>query len=102
MADKINPASMVDAPQLKPKLESETKTIGGPGDPRSIAPNAVDTVEYGTETPWRDTPPTNVSSAFETANDASPPTDPAASQDDCNAQPVEEVEPEGDPTTRKK
>jgi len=90
----VDPASMVVSPQSKPKIESETKEVGGPGDPRIIAANAVDTPDYGTETPWRDTPPTNVSSIHETNSDQSPPTDPDASQEDCDAMLESEVPPE--------
>ena len=99
MADNIHPASMVTAPHLKPKLESETKHVGGPGDPRGgiAAIHSVDTAEDGTETPWRDTPPTNVSSIAETINDGSPPTDPAIPPEYADAMPEDQVPEEPDP-----
>jgi len=99
MADQINPASTIIAPHLKPRLESETKVVGGPGDPRGGvgAIHSVDTIEDGTETPWRDTPPTNVSSVAETLNDGSPPTDPAIPPEAADAMPEDQVPDEPDP-----
>jgi hypothetical protein len=91
---EVDPASMVISPHTKPKLESETKTIGGAGDPRVVAANAVDTPTEGTETPWRDTPPTNVSSTFETNNDHSPPHDPDTDPDDLDSMHEDLVPPE--------
>jgi len=99
MAEEINPASMIAAPHLKPKLESETKVVGGPGDPRGgvAAIHSVDTVEDGTETPWRDTPPTNISSVAETYNDSSPPTNPDIPPEAADAMPEDQVPEEPDP-----
>lgn len=48
--------------------------IGGSGDPRMISPLASETPIYGTETPYRRTPPTNFSSIAETAATGTPPT----------------------------
>lgn len=72
----IHPADMTVSPQDKPVLESDTKEIGGPGDPRSgaISPLAVDTPATGTETPYRKTPPTNVGSIAEAGLTSTPPT----------------------------
>lgn len=93
MAEKfqgeIDPASMVISPQDKPKAEIDPKV-----DPKTISSFALDTLTEGTETPWRDTPPTNVSSVHETNNDQSPPTDPDAKVEDCDAQREEDVPPE--------
>lgn len=99
MADEIDPGSMIVAPHLKPKIESITKVVGGPGDPRGGvgAIHSVDTVEDGTETPWRDTPPTNVSSVAETNNDHSPPTDPEIKLEDADAMHEDNVPEEPDP-----
>lgn len=100
---EVDPASTVISPHTKPKIESETKVIGAhAGDPRVVAANAVDTPTEGTETPWRDTPPTNISSVYETANDHSPPNDPNTDPDDLDAVPEEETPPEADapPDTR--
>lgn len=95
---EIDPTSMVHSPGDKIQRPYPLpEPIGGPGDPRSISPLAVDTPTEGTETPWRDTPPTNVSSVHETNNDQSPPTDPAANVEDCDAQPAVDVPPEGEP-----
>ena len=94
---EVDPASMVISPHTKPKIESETKTIGAhAGDPRVVAANAVDTPTEGTETPWRDTPPTNVSSTFETNNDHSPPHDPDTNPDDLDSMHEDLVPPEGE------
>ena len=88
---------MVISPHTKPKLESETRIIGAhAGDPRVVAANAVDTPTEGTETPWRDTPPTNVSSTFETNNDHSPPHDPDTDPDDLDSMHEDLVPPEGE------
>jgi hypothetical protein len=96
MANEINPASMIVAPHLKPRLESETKVVGGPGDPRGgiAAIHSGDTAEDGTETPWRDTPPHNMSSVAETQNDHSPPTDPDIDPEDADSKPEVIVPPE--------
>ena len=89
---EVDPASMIISPHTKPKIESETKVIGAyQGDPRVISALAVDTPTEGTETPWRDTPPTNVTSVFETANDHSPPHEADVDPDDLNAQPEDGV-----------
>jgi hypothetical protein len=98
----IDPASTIISPHTKPKIESETKAVGGPGDPRgAVASNAVDTPTEGTETPWRDTPPTNISSIAETINDGSPPTDPAIPPEAADAMPEEDVPEEPDPAARR-
>lgn len=92
---EVDPVSMVISPQYKPRIEPETKIVGGPGDPRGgVAAIHGDTPTEGTETPWRDTPPTNISSVHETNNDQSPPTDPDADVADCDAQPAGDVPPE--------
>jgi hypothetical protein len=107
-ADDINPADMTVPPQSKPQLESETKEVGAlENDPRAgaISPLAVDTVEYGTETPWRDTPPHNYSSQYETDNDHSPPGEPPNDPADTNASEgfnEPETPPEGETTSRKR
>ena len=62
----------------------------------SVAGNAVDTPTEGTETPWRDTPPTNVSSVFETNNDHSPPHDPDTDPEDLDSMHEDLVPPEGE------
>jgi hypothetical protein len=69
--------------------------IGGPGDPRMISPLAFDTPLYGTETPYRKTPPTNIGSAAEAAATSTPPTNPAVTQAqaDDNLTPVAAVPP---------
>jgi len=99
MANEVDPVSMIVAPHLKPRLEVETKMVGGPGDPRGgvAAIHSVDTEEDGTETPWRDTPPTNISSIAETINDGSPPTDPDIPLEYADAMPEEDVPEEPDP-----
>ena len=98
---EVDPASMIVSPHSKPKIESETKIIGSfDGDPRVISPLAVDTETEGTETPWRDTPPTNVSSTFETNNDHSPPHDPNTDPADLDAMHEDLVPPEGEPLAR--
>lgn len=95
------PASMIISPHTKPKIESETKIIGAhDGDPRVIAANAVDTPTEGTETPWRDTPPTNISSTFETNNDHSPPHDPNTDPADLDSMHEDLVPPEGEAGAR--
>ena len=94
---EVDPASMIVSPHSKPKIESETKIIGSfDGDPRVISPLAVDTQTEGTETPWRDTPPTNVSSTFETNNDHSPPHDPNTDPEDLDSMHEDLVPPEGE------
>jgi len=45
-----------------------------------ISPLAFDTPQYGTETPYRKTPPTNIGSAAEAAATSTPPTNPAVTQ----------------------
>lgn len=72
---EIDPADMTVSPQDKPVLESETKVIGGPGDPRGGPSElSVETPAYGTETPYRKTPPTNISSIAEAGLTSTPPT----------------------------
>ena len=61
-----------------------------------VAPLEGDTATYGTETPWRDTPPNNFSSAAETAIDQSPPTPQGIDPLDADAMPEDEVPPEGE------
>lgn len=92
---QIDPASMVVPPQDKPQLESETKEIGGSGDPRDISTLGSDTPQYGTETPYRKTPPTNMGSVAEAAATSTPPTGAAVAQSDADDQltPVNTVLP---------
>ena len=92
---EIDPASTVISPHTKPRIESETKIVGTyAGDPRVVAANAVDTPTEGTETPWRDTPPTNVSSQFETDNDHSPPHEADVDPEDLDCKLEEDLPPE--------
>ncbi len=53
---------------------AEEVCIGGPGDPRMPSLYGFDTPLYGTETPYRKTPPTNIGSAAEAAETTTPPT----------------------------
>ena len=71
-ADEINPFTTIISPHEN-LAEPDPQPIGGPGDPRVIAPNALDTLLYATETPMRQTPPTN----GEVATDTTPPTEEA-------------------------
>ena len=84
---EVDPASMVISPHSKPLLEPDTKKIGGPGDPRSPSLLGFDTPQYGTETPYRKTPPTNVGSAAEAAATTTPPTGGAITQAQADAEP---------------
>ena len=93
MVDEINAASMIVAPHLKPRSKLEARATGIP----SAGIQSVDTDESGTETPWRDTPPTNISSVAETFNDGSPPTDPSIPQEAADAMPEDQVPEEPDP-----
>jgi hypothetical protein len=61
--------------------------IGGPGDPRMPSMFSFDTPIFGTETPYRKTPPTNVGSAAEAAATATPPTGGAITQAQADAEP---------------
>jgi len=61
--------------------------IGGPGDPRMPSVYGFDTPQYGTETPYRKTPPTNVGSAAEAAATTTPPTGGAITQAQADAEP---------------
>jgi len=69
--------------------------IGGPGDPRMPSMFSFDTPQYGTETPYRKTPPTNIGSAAEAAATATPPTDAGVTQAQADAElsPVAAVPP---------
>ena len=89
----IDPTSMVISPH---EMIQRPYPHPEPIDPVRISAFAVDTPTEGTETPWRDTPPTNISSVHETNNDQSPPTDPAADPADCDAMPEEDVPEEGE------
>lgn len=71
---------MSTAPRTKAEDPPEEKTaeplpkIGGPGDPRMPSTLSSETGVYGTETPYRKTPPTNMGSAAEAAMTSTPPT----------------------------
>jgi hypothetical protein len=85
---KVDPVSMVISPQEKIPDEPElAPMIGGPGDPRAISPFASDTPIYGTETPYRKTPPTNIGSAAEAAATTTPPTGAGVTQAQADSEP---------------
>jgi hypothetical protein len=92
----INPADMTMPPQTKPYIEPETKEFGFDGDPRG-GPSVLgsDTPVYGTETPYRKTPPHNFGTAAEAAATATPPTGAAVPQSSAIAgsTPVNTVAP---------
>jgi len=94
----IHPASMVISPHEKipdTPSDKDAAKIGEPGDPRIISPFASDTPIFGTETPYRKTPPTNVGSAAEAAATTTPPTGAGITQAqaDDNLTPVAAVAP---------
>lgn len=83
----IAPSDMTVSPHSKPKLDTETKEIGGPGDPRRIAVNAsADTFDAGTETPDSPTPPTNITSDAIALHPGTPPTPPEIPQEAAAAE----------------
>lgn len=84
----INPADMTVSPQDKPVIEVEVQEIGGSGDPRSISEFASETPIYGTETPYRKTPPTNIGSIAEVAATGTPPTAAGVSQASADDSPT--------------
>jgi hypothetical protein len=92
--EEIHPFTTIISPHEN-RAEPDPQPIGGPGDPRTIAPNALDTVTYATETPERQTPPTN----YSVVTEETPPTD--AELEPSDAEQHEAVQPplpeEGEP-----
>jgi hypothetical protein len=84
--EEIQPFTTIVSPHEN-RAEADPQPIGGPGDPRTIAPNALDTVQYATETPMRQTPPTN----YSVATEETPPTD--AELEPTDAEQHEAVQP---------
>lgn len=70
---RIDPASMIISPQEKIPETPELVPLGAPGGPE-ITPFGNDTTLYGTETPYRATPPTNIGSVAQLAATGTPPT----------------------------
>jgi hypothetical protein len=68
----IDPASMVISPQ--DKIETDDGGIQPKEAPPGVSPLGSDTPVYGTETPYRKTPPHNFGTAAEAAATATPPT----------------------------
>lgn len=84
----INPTDMTVSPHEKIGLlaDEPVKPIGeAAGDPRAPSALGSDTPQYGTETPYRKTPPTNIGSVAEAAATATPPTGAAVDPADAVA-----------------
>lgn len=79
---EIDPANTVVSPQSKQAagLPEHVEPLGGPGDPRAPSQLGFDTPQYGTETPYRKTPPTNMGSIAEAGMTSTPPTTAGISQ----------------------
>jgi hypothetical protein len=73
--------------QDKKVADAPCEQIGGPGDPRMPSVLGSDTPQYGTETPYRKTPPNNWGSAAEAAATATPPTGAGVTQAQADSEP---------------